>query len=189
MRNIVIVFSVLLVFVAAGCTPAIIAGGATGGYKVATDERSVGNMWDDSTITSKIKTALVKDPNVSARKIDVDTVEGHVVLTGVVPTLSESQKATEIARSVVGVQKVTNNLQLGSRSFGQAVDDKVIGTRIKSKLIGEPEIRSLNIDVDVNLGVVTLTGIVENSKQRERVIAIARTTAGTQKIIDNLSIK
>ena len=189
MKNIVSILGVLIFLTAAGCAPALVAGGATGGYKAATDERTVGDMWDDSAITSKIKTALVKDPDVQARKIDVDTVEGNVVLTGVVPTSTEANKAAKIAKSIPGVKKVTNNLQVGSRSFGQAMDDKVIGTRIKSKLVSEPEIRSLNIDVDVNLGVVTLTGIVENLKQKERVIAIARTTAGTQKIIDNLYIK
>jgi hyperosmotically inducible protein len=71
------------------------------------------------------------------------------------------------------VKQVKNNLQIGKKSWNQALDDKVIGSKIKAKLINEPGIRSLNIDVDVNNGVVTLTGLVEYQHQKNRAIEIA----------------
>ena len=174
---------------ATGCAPAIIAGGATGGYKAATDERSIGRVMDDATITTKVKTELVKDTVVKARKIDVDTLDGVVTLTGVVKTNEEAERAREIAVRVRGVKKVKNNLQIGSKTWGQSLDDKVIGSKIKAKLIGEPGIRSLNIDVDVNKGVVTLTGIVKFKYQKERAIEIARSTSGTINVVDNIRVK
>lgn len=173
----------------AGCAPLIIAGGATGGYKAATDERSLGRIWDDAAITSKVKAALVKDPVVKARKIDIDTLQGNVMFTGLVDTTAESERAVEIARRVPGVRTVKNNLQIGSKTFGQTLDDKVLGSKIKASLIGEPSIRSLNIDVDVNRGVVSLTGLVKNEDQRNRVLKIARSTSGIVKVFDNLKVK
>ena len=87
-----------------------------------------------------------------------------------------------------GVTEVKNNLQVGSRSFGQAFDDKVIGSKVKAKLIKEPGIRSLNIDVDVNKGVVTLTGKVGYQHQKDRVMEIARTTSGVIEVVDNIKV-
>ncbi|MGD9182152.1 MAG: BON domain-containing protein [Desulfobacterales bacterium] len=180
---------VLSMFAISGCTAAYVAGGAGGGYAVGTDERPVQRMMDDSTITTRVNHEMVKDDLVKARQIDVDTVDGHVTLTGVVGTSKESARAVEIAQGVAGVKSVTNNLQIGERSFGDIWDDNLISNKIKAKLIAEPEVRSLNIDVDVYLGVVTLTGIVGSQYQKDRAIEISHSTDGTVKVIDNLKVR
>jgi hyperosmotically inducible protein len=189
MKKILALGGVILLITGTGCAPALLAGGAAGGYKVATDERPVGGLWDDTTITTKVNSALIQDPAVKARKIDVDTLQGVVMLTGVVATEKEAARAVEITQKVPGVKQVKNNLQIGKKSWTQALDDKVIGSKIKAKLINEPGIRSLNIDVDVNNGVVTLTGLVEYQHQKNRAIEIAGTTAGTVKVVDNLKVR
>ncbi len=184
-----IVYAIVMIFLVSGCAPAVVGGAATGAYKTGTDERTMGRMVDDKTITTKVNMDMVRDPLVKARKIDVDTLEGIVTLTGVVETQEEATRAVEIASQVAGVQRVDNNLQIGTKSFGQSFNDKVIGSKIKGKLIKEPGIRSLNVDVDVERGVVTLTGIVHSSGNKARIIEIARTTAGTVKVVDNLRIR
>ena len=190
MKNYLHFFVMLIVLLTmSGCTAALVGGGAAGGYAVGTDERPVDRMVDDSTITSHIKNEMIKDSTVKARKIDVDTVGGHVTLTGVVETKAESQRAIEIAEHVQGVKSVRNNLQIGKKTWTEAINDKYLVSKIKSKLIVEPEIRSLNIDVDVHRGVVTLTGVVQSSDQKKRAIEIARTTDGTQKVVDNLKLR
>lgn len=189
MKNYLHLFAVLMLFfITSGCTAALVGGGAAGGYAVGTDERPVDRMMDDSTITSRIKNEMIKDETVKARKIDVDTVRGHVTLTGVVETKAESRKAMEVARSVNGVKSVKNNLQIGKKTWTEAVNDNYLVSKIKSKLIVEPEIRSLNIDVDVHRGVVTLTGIVQSWDQKKRAIEIARNTDGAVRVVDNLKL-
>ena len=188
MKGCLILCGLILIAGLAGCAPAVVGAGAAGGYKVATDERGVGRVWDDATITTKVKNALGESHEVRARKIDVDTVEGAVILTGIVETQEEARKAVDIAEGVPGVKEVKNNLQVGSRSWGQAFDDKVIGSKVKAKLIKEPGIRSLNIDVDVNKGVVTLTGIVGYQHQKDQVMEIARTTSGVIEVVDNIKV-
>ena len=154
-----------------------------------TGENRVERMLDDSTITTRINHAMVKDDIVKARQIDVDTIGGHVTLTGAVATRKESTRAIQITQRVPGVKSVTNNLQIGERSYGNIWDDNLIGNKIKAKLIAEPEVRSLNIDVDVYLGVVTLTGVVSSKYQKERAIHLSRSTEGTVKVIDNLKVQ
>ena len=177
MKKQLILFVVLL-FVISGCVGRHEAG-----------ENPVGRMMDDSTITTRINHEMLKDDIVKARQIDVDTIGGHVTLTGAVATREESARASQIAHRVPAVKSVTNNIQIGERSFGKVWDDNVISNKIKAKLIAEPEVRSLNIDVDVYLGVVTLTGVVSSRYQKDRAIQISRSTGGTVKVIDNLKVR
>ena len=44
--------------------------------------KSVGNTIDDATITGRVKTAMLNDPQVAGLKIDVDTFKGVVTLSG-----------------------------------------------------------------------------------------------------------
>jgi osmotically-inducible protein OsmY len=177
MKTYLILFAILLLMLA-GCTGTHEAG-----------ENPVGRAVDDSTITTRINHEMLKDDIVKARQIDVDTIGGHVTLTGVVATRQESTRAAQIARSVPAVKSVTNNIQIGERSFGNVWSDNVLGNKIKAKLIAEPEVRSMNIDVDVYLGVVTLTGVVSSKYQKDRAIEISRRTDGIVKVIDNLKVR
>jgi hyperosmotically inducible protein len=180
---------VFLISFSTGCTAALLGGAAGGGYAVATDERQTGRMMDDSTITTRINNAMIKDDLVKAHQIDVDTVGGHVTLTGVVKTREESHRAVQIARREPGVKSVRDNLQIGEKTWRESLDDKWLVSKIKSKLIAEPEIRSLNIDVDVHKGIVTLTGVVGDSYQKKRAIELAKSTEGTRRVVDNLKVK
>ena len=65
---------------------------------------------DDATITTKVNAALAKDKDLSAIKIDVDTQNGVVTLSGPAPTATAKQRASEIARTVKGVSSVNNQL-------------------------------------------------------------------------------
>lgn len=189
MKNCMKIICLISLSILVGCGPVLIGTGATGAYKVATDERTTGSMWDDAAITARINSDFIDDPLVKARTIDVDTLDGNVTLTGLVETEAESKRAAEIASSVPGVKGVTNELLIGSRTAGQAIDDEILGTRVKSRLITEEGIRSLNIDVDVYKGVVILTGIVDNEEQRRKAVGLAETAPGTVRVIDNLKVK
>lgn len=179
----------LALALASGCAPALIGGGAAGAYKVGTDERTAGTLLDDVAITTRVKAALIREESVKARNIDVDTVQGMVVLTGFVDSSKEIHRAGEIARAEPGVSHVHNQLRVGSRTIGQGIDDKALGSRIKAKLIQEPGLRSLNIDVDVYLGMVYLSGAIKSREERTRVIAIVNSEPGVAGIVDNLLIR
>ncbi|MDF1485993.1 BON domain-containing protein [Ramlibacter sp. H39-3-26] len=71
---------------------------------------TAGQKIDDMSITAKVSAGLAKDPDLSAVKIDVDTRNGTVTLTGPVDTAQAKERATVIAQSVEGVAAVHNNL-------------------------------------------------------------------------------
>ena len=172
-----------------GCGPVLVGSGAAGAYKVATDERSMGRIWDDSAIEARINLELVKSDKVNSTNIDVDVVDGVVILNGLVDSIEEAKEAEAIANREPHKKSVTNQLMIGSRTFGEVIDDNVIWNKIKGALINEKGIHSLNIDVDVQKGQVFLNGIVENENQRLRVLKIAGAVSGVQKVVDNLMIK
>ncbi len=65
---------------------------------------------DDATITAKVNATLAKDPDLSALKINVDTVGGKVTLNGPAPTTVARDRAETLAKSVEGVTAVNNQL-------------------------------------------------------------------------------
>jgi len=71
---------------------------------------TVANTADDVAITASVSAALVKDPDLSAIKINVDTKNGAVSLNGPAPSVAAKDRATTIAQGVKGVTSVTNNL-------------------------------------------------------------------------------
>lgn len=177
-----------LVLISLGCTAAVVGGGAAGGYAVGSDERSAATMLDDAAITAKVKTELIGEKNVKARNIDVDTVAGVVVLSGYVDSQQEANRAGFVAKSVPGVVRVKNELRVGSRTVGQGIDDKVLGAKIKTRLMEEPGVRSLNIDVDVYSGTANVTGTVASQEQKKHVLSLIRSMEGVRGVVDNLQV-
>lgn len=71
---------------------------------------AAGDKIDDATITAKVNASLAADKDLSAIKIDVDTQNGVVTLSGPAPTATARERASEIARGIKGVNSVNNQL-------------------------------------------------------------------------------
>ena len=71
---------------------------------------STGQYVDDSTITTKVKAALVDDAGLKAFDIHVVTYKGVVQLSGFVDTPQTVAHATDVAQKIGGVQSVRNDL-------------------------------------------------------------------------------
>jgi hyperosmotically inducible periplasmic protein len=73
-------------------------------------QRSVGQVIDDATITTEVKAKLAADRLSNLTKIGVSTREGVVTLTGDVDSLERKARAVQIASSVRGVRAVVDNV-------------------------------------------------------------------------------
>src|ERR687891_18232 len=65
--------------------------------------KTVGEAIDDTTITTRVKTAMLNDPTVGGLRVDVDTFKGVVTLSGRVKSQAERDQAIGLARSIDGV--------------------------------------------------------------------------------------
>jgi hyperosmotically inducible protein len=75
-------------------------------------EKDSAPLTGDPGITATVKTKMLADTTVSGLKIDVDTTDGVVSLTGDVASALEKRRAIEIARETDGVKSVTDHLKI-----------------------------------------------------------------------------
>ena len=72
---------------------------------------------------------------------------------------------------------------------GEAVDDSMITTKVKTSLLTEKGIDSTDISVKTDNGRVLLSGFVKNENQRSRAEMIARETSGVRSVANRLEVK
>lgn len=91
---------------------ALLACGAltTAGCAASGNNRSTGEVVDDSSITAKVKSALLAEKDVNSLDIKVKTYDGTVQLSGFVDSQWQVEKAEQVAANVHGVRHVTNDL-------------------------------------------------------------------------------
>ena len=77
---------------------------------VGEKDRTLGEAVDDTSIATRVKTALAADTNTKAYQIKVDVNGGNVELGGFVDSESSKDNASRVARSVEGVKGVQNNI-------------------------------------------------------------------------------
>jgi hyperosmotically inducible protein len=147
-----------------------------------------GTRHADSGITSVIQASLEANDKVKARQVDVETREGVVYLTGVVDTEESRREAARVAWRTEGVSGVVNDLTVGERTVGSWVDDVVISSKVKAKLIANSEVRAEDIDVGSSQGVVTLIGRVSSQAVKSDAERIARGTGGVKDVKNELLV-
>ena len=100
------------------------AGEAARDADAATDDaqRKAGDATDragdatrDAGITTAVKSKFLADTDISGLKIDVDTRNGVVTLSGNVRSAAEKQRAVRIARETDGVNSVVDKLTVAPR--------------------------------------------------------------------------
>ncbi len=169
-----------LTFVAASVLLALMA--------ACSSTEPAGMQIDDATITTKVKAKLVADPEVNPFEIDVDTQQGVVRLSGVVDEPGQVSEAAKLARQTAGVRGVVNDIEVGSKSLGESIDDSVIVTRVKARIIADVDMNPFDIDVDAQKGVVTLSGRVGTEAQKDEAGRLAAATPGVRRVVNLLEV-
>ncbi len=141
----------------------------------------------DSWVTSKTKIALFADDRVKGRQVHVETKDGVVMLRGKVDSAEAKSAALEIAKGIEGVKNVKNELQVvaPSKRSEVAADDKVVAKNVQSKFKADPQLK--NVKVEVNQGVVSLSGEVKSIDASAKASEVARSVAGVRSVKNDLT--
>jgi hyperosmotically inducible protein len=152
---------------------------------------SVGTTIDDSVVTSKVKSALLADPDVKSFDLKVETRSGEVMLSGFVGNQAQVDRAIAVAKGVEGVKVVSNKMDLkeGTASVGNEVDDGLVTTKIKSALLADPGIKSFDIAVVTRKGEAQLSGFVDSQAQIDKATALAMAVPGVTSVANGMSVK
>lgn len=95
-----------------------IAAGAAGvkqvrnNLEVRAADRTAGVVVDDAMLTGKVEAALVADKRTSAMRVDIETHDGEVQLSGFAKSQAEKDSAVAVARNVDGVRSVKNAIDV-----------------------------------------------------------------------------
>jgi len=182
-----------VVITLSSCVPAFIIGGASLlGYS-ASQERTVGDAINDASIETQINAYMVgsKDQMLFS-DVEIDSVEGRVLLTGDVPTKEAKLNAYNLAWRAKGVREVINEIQVKEEhrfSPANEAKDTWITTQIGSAMLFNKKIQSRNYSVETINGVVYLMGVAQNKQELDMATSIASQIKGVQKVVSYVRIK
>jgi len=172
-----------------GCGSLVVGTGATVGLAAA-QERSIGNAVDDATILAEINHYLLQRSETLFAKVDVEVVEGRVLLTGNVKNPEDRVEVARMAWRASGVREVLNELEINDQStLRDYAKDVWITTQLKIKLLGDTNISAINYSVDTLNGVVYLFGIAQSQVELDRATGHARNISGVAKVVSHVVLK
>ena len=155
----------------------------------------------DSTMKDRIEYRLETSPVIDSYDLKVKVDASSVWLTGTVATAAQKTEAGRLAK-VDGVTKVENNIDVdkdvdrsladrtkaGMTKTGEVITDGWITTKVHWFFVGEDLLKGSDINVDTDNNVVTLKGTVTSGAGRDRAEALAKRTAGVQRVVNQLTI-
>ncbi|MDE3060465.1 MAG: BON domain-containing protein [Pseudomonadota bacterium] len=173
-----------------GCVPALIAGG-TETAVVAAQERSAGNAVDDAGILLKIKNLYAQqDYKDLLANVEIKVVEGRVLLTGNVDKPESQIEAVRLAWQVGGVKEVMNEVQISDKAgFANYARDVWISAQVKTKLLLEKGVRSINYSIITVNQVVYIMGIAQDQAELDKVTYVCSTVDYVQRVVSYVRLK
>lgn len=172
----------------AGCTPAGLAVGA--GATVATsamEERGVDGAAIDTAIRAEINGLWLGADHRLLTDVGLTVHERRVLLTGRITDPALSDLAESTARQADRVVEVINALDVVDRAdIGDATRDVVIANSLRSDLLFDREIRSINYKVEVSNRTVHIIGVAQNQRELDRVLAYARNTRHVRNVVNHV---
>jgi hyperosmotically inducible protein len=153
----------------------------------------------DIGVTTAIKAKMAVDESVKDSKIEVATKDGVVTLTGNINSAEAKDRALALAKETKGVVEVKDMIEVRratgdgdapdpGRTVGVTIDDAGTTMRVKSRLLEDPIVKGLQIDVDTREGVVFLTGSVGSEQEKQQAVKLARETEGVKDVQANLTV-
>src|ERR1700722_3680108 len=139
---------------------------------------------------SKIEDAAKNSYNfhtVLEDKVNVKSDNGVVTLTGTVPDKDEKSLAEDTVSNLPGVLRVDNEITVESQSPEHS--DAWIATKIRMDLLVHSNVSATATHVQVNDGVVFLTGTVDNRAQRDLTEAYVKDIEGVRWVNNGLVVK
>jgi hyperosmotically inducible protein len=152
---------------------------------------SLGNVIDDTVLDTRVKAALMANPQVNSYDFKVETRKGEVLLSGFVNSQAELNLAMDLVQAVDGVKSIQNNVTLkdGPATVGNKVDDGITTAKVKAALLADASIRSMDIRVVTRVDEVQLSGFVNNQQQMDRAMQVAAGVPGVRQVRNEMRVK
>lgn len=177
-----------------GCVGVAVVGGlgaAAGGGYAAAQERGVSGAADDFAIKTAVEQGLMKaELQLHGSSIGTTVYDGRVLLTGRVPSPELKTTAEQIARSTNGVHALYDEIEV-SPPLGVWDDasDDWITARVRSEMVLDPGVQSVNYTIDTANGSVYLIGSARSQGELDRATQIARYVPGVRRVVSYVELR
>jgi osmotically-inducible protein OsmY len=111
-----------------------------------------------------------------------------VLLTGQLPSEEMRLEAVRLAWQADGVEEVINEIQIGDSSVGDLATDTWISTQLKTDLLLDSEVYSINYSIETSNGVVYILGVARSQAELDRVIDYARNLANVRRVVSYVRV-
>lgn len=176
-----------------GCVGALVVGGlaaAAGGGYAAAQERGVDGASSDFAIKTDIEKELIKADAQLQAGITTTVYGGRVLLTGRVATPELKATAAQIAGRTHDVRALYDEVEVATaESTWDDAKDAWITTRVRSEMVVDADIRSVNYTIDTANGSVYLIGSARSQAELDRATRIARYVPGVQRVVSYVEIR
>lgn len=176
-----------------GCAGALVVGGlaaAAGGGYAAAQERGVDGAANDFAIKTDIEKELIKADAQLQAGVTTTVYGGRVLLTGRVATPELKAAAAQIAARTHDVRALYDELEVATAEGAwDDAKDAWITTRVRSEMLVDADIRSVNYTVDTANGSVYLIGSARSQAELDRATRIARYVPGVQRVVSYVEIR
>ena len=157
----------------------------TAAVAASTTEKGFSTSVSDTVIEAKLTDKFIKNDASFVTGVESSVNNGSVLMTGKLDTQDQKILATRLAWEIKGVKEVINEIQIvNDKSIKTTAKDLAASAQLRAALIGDQEISSLNYSIDVVNGIVYLSGVAANEKERERVIAHAQALRFAKKVVN-----
>ena len=175
--------------VLSSCVPVVAAGVGTAVGVAAVQEGGLNEAASDAGIQVAINNLWFKHDTTMFRKLDMTINQGRVLLTGVVQDPQHRIDAVRLAWQVKGVKQVINEIKVAnSEGFVGYAKDTWITTRLRSAILVDGDIESLNYSIDTVQGTVYLMGFAQDQQELDMVIQKARTIPNVKQVVSYVKL-
>lgn len=171
-----------------GCVPAAVGTGAAAGT-VAAQDRGLSGALADTEIRTEINHLWFQADEKMYRKVSLQVQQRRVLLTGIVTDPEMRQNAAKLAWKAEGVKEVINEIEVSDAdTVGTYTKDTWISAQLKSKILFDTEIKSINYSIETINGTIYLLGTARNRTELDRVLDHARNLANVKEVVSYVEI-
>jgi osmotically-inducible protein OsmY len=145
-------------------------------------------MSKDTHLQLEVIAELNWEPSVTAAHIGVAASAGVITLTGEVESYAQKHAAETAARRVKGVLAVAQEIKV-QVPFERERGDDQIAEAVLDRLAWDVSVPSDSIEVTVEQGWVTLSGVVDRHFQRQAAEQNVRRLQGVVGVSNQIAIK
>ncbi len=147
----------------------------------------------DQPLIRRVEAAIAADPamSIAARNVEVDAVDGAVVLYGSVSSFATKQAIADVVERAIGRSLLDKVAVAAARPGDEAAADDTVSFKLQRALLNDPA-SSRDADavtIDVTKGMVTLRGAASSPAAREAVEALAYKTPGVVSVTNDLTVR